>query len=304
VENSNTNATFGMVLCFGVYSILSASPGPRVYPRGFKRVSSPADEAVPLIANITEADIIAAPDAIDWTAKGATTAVKDQGQCGSCWAFSTTEGVESAVFRLTGKLPAPLSTEELVSCDKIDGGCDGGDLPTAVRYLKKHGMASASDYPDRSSKSGRTGHCTWNDQRVARVSGMSYAVPQCKHGHCAADERKLAAAVAKFGPLSICVNSGDGQPGDWAKYKSGVWDKECEPKASFMDHCVQLVGYNKSGNEPYWKVRNSWGTDWGESGFIRLPYGKNACCIGCEVAIIDARMTDENAAEGAAVQAT
>merc|ERR1712190_490512 len=109
-----------------------------------KRSEWPATDALP-VANLTAEDIINAPLSIDWSAKGATTPVKDQGECGSCWAFSTTEGVESAVFMSTGKLPAALSTQELVACEKQDDGCDGGDIPEAVTYLKKNGMATNSD---------------------------------------------------------------------------------------------------------------------------------------------------------------
>ena len=207
--------------------------------------------------------------------------IKDQGECGSCWAFSTTEGVESK---------KKLRTEQLVDCEKKDDGCDGGDIPEAVRYLKKKGMATNAEYPDTSSKRGKTGKCKWDGEYNVTVKSFSYALPQCDRGDCSdMNEHKLAAAVAKHGPLSICINSGDGQPGDWAKYKSGVWYKECKAKANLIDHCVQLVGYNKSGEEPYWKIRNSWGTDWGESGFIRLPFGvKNTCCVGCEAVIIHA----------------
>ena len=260
------------------------------HPRGFVR--QPVGNEVVSVLNITAEDVAAAPSAIDWSQRGALTPIKDQGQCGSCWAFSTTEGVESAVFMAEGKLPAPLSTEELVNCDRgQDGGCDGGDLPTAARYYKKHGVASAAEYPDHSSKSGRTGKCTWDKKDpVVSVSGFSWALPQCNKKDCSGqDEEKLAAALAKYGPLSICVNSGDGQPGDWDKYKSGVWKKECKAKSSLTDHCVQLVGYDKGAAEPYWKIRNSWGTDWGEGGFIRLAFGnENMCCVGCEAMSIAA----------------
>ena len=179
------------------------------------------------------------------------------GKCGSCWAFSTTEGVESAVFRSSGKLPPPLSTEQLVDCEKADLGCNGGDIPEAIRYLKQKGMATAADYHDESSKSGRTEKCTWDGEYAVDVQGFKYAIPTCTKGNCAhQNEHFLAAALAKHGPLSVCINSGDGQPGDWDDYKSGVWKRECKAKAALVDHCVQLVGYDKSGEEPYWKLRN------------------------------------------------
>jgi len=259
------------------------------YSKGYKR-SSFDGVIVGGVADLTPDDIQATPDAIDWSAKGATTPVKDQGQCGSCWAFSTTEGAESGVFMSTGKLPVPLSTQELVSCEKQDNGCQGGDIPEAVTYLKKNGFASATDYQDTSSKSGKSGRCRWNKKSVVKVTTMQYAIPPCKKGNCAKqNEENLAAALAKYGPISICINSGDGQSGDWMKYKNGVLKGSCKAKSSLIDHCVQLVGYDKTGPEPYWKIRNSWNTSFGEEGFIRIPYGHgNSCCVGCEAIIISA----------------
>jgi len=267
--------------------LVAATATPR-YSRGYKRSEYGANMPV---AEITDADIAAAPNAIDWSKKGATTSINQQGGCGSCWAFSTTEGVEPAVFMSTGKLPTHLSVQELVSCEKQDDGCDGGDIPEAVTYLKKNGMDSNKDYPDTSSSSGRTGRCKWDHKSVVKVTGMKYAIPPCSSGDCSTqNEAALAAALAKHGPLSICINSGDGQSGDWQKYRSGILKGSCKGEAKLIDHCVQLVGYDKSAG--YWKIRNSWGKHWGENGFIRIPYGnQNECCVGCEAVIISATMS-------------
>lgn len=195
----------------------------------------------------------------------------------------------------TGSLPPPISTQELVACEKQDDGCDGGDIPEAVRYLKKNGMDSAADYPDTSSKSGKTGKCKWTKKKVVKVTGMQYAIPPCKKGDCSSqNEEALAAALAKYGPLSICINSGDGQSGDWEKYKGGVLKGSCKAKQNLVDHCVQLVGYDKTASQPYWKIRNSWAKSFGEDGFIRIPYGhQNSCCVGCEAVIISATMSEQ-----------
>lgn len=280
-----------MVMKVALLSALSAASAEDFvqHPRGYKR-SRVAENEIFDVAELTPEDIAAAPDAIDWSARGATSAINDQGDCGSCWAFSTMQGVESGVFMAEGKLPEPLSVQELVSCEKDDDGCDGGDIPEAVKYLKKNGMSSAANYPDTSSKSGRTGNCKWNKEAVVSVTGMKYAIPTCSSGDCSTqDEEALAAALAKYGPISVCINSGDGQTGDWMKYKGGVLSGSCKAKARLIDHCVQLVGYDKTAAEPYWKVRNSWGKSWGDDGFIRLPYGnQNSCCIGCEAVIISA----------------
>jgi len=180
-----------------------------------------------------------------------------------------------------------LSTQQIISCDKQDAGCDGGDLPTALKYIEKAGgIDTAQDYPDKSHNSGNTGRCKWDKKEVAKVTGYKYAVPPCDSGACKnQDEDTLAAALAKYGPISICLNAEK-----WDPYESGIYKKKCSSKASAMDHCVQLVGYDKSGSTPYWKVRNSWNTDWGEKGFIRLPMGENACGMANEAVIISAEM--------------
>lgn len=246
------------------------------YTRGFVPSTANAN-AVTEVATITDEDRNNAPVSIDWSQKGATTAVKNQGNCGSCWAFSATEAVESAVFMKTGKLPAPLSTEQLVDCDGEDSGCDGGDTSTAMQYIEKAGgQDSASDYKDRSSGTGTTQKCSWDHEVAVSVTGYKWAVPPCKSGACNnQNEKDLAAAVAKYGPISICVNANDA----WESYAGGILKGKCAHGYNTMNHCTQLVGYDLSGSEPYWKVRNSWGSDFGENGFIRLPFGENACSV-------------------------
>merc|ERR1711964_409675 len=110
----------------------------------------------------------------------------------------------------------------------------------------------------------------------------------CKRGDCSSqNEEALAAALAKYGPFSISINSGDGQSGDWERYRGGILKGSCKAKANLVDHSVQLVGYDKSAG--YWKIRNSWARSFGEQGFIRIPYGNgNECCVGCEAVIISA----------------
>lgn len=221
---------------------------------------------------------------VDWRSKGAVTQVKDQGDCGSCWAFSVTEEIESAVFMATGKLES-LSTQQIISCDHVDTGCDGGDTLTGYKYVEKAGgLDLSSDYPDNSHISGRTGKCHWDSKKAAKVSGYSFATKPCQSGQCKhQDEKALAAALASKGPVSVCVNAGD-----WDVYKSGVYKKRCSSASEDMDHCVQLVGYDTSGATPYWIVRNSWAADWGEKGYMRLEMGKNLCGIANEATIVRA----------------
>lgn len=273
---------------------LTAPAAVCAFSRGYVR--SPNNRTQVDTLHVTSEEIASAPDAVDWSIN-ATTAVRDQGKCGSCWAMSTVESIESGIFMASGVLPQPLSTEQLVSCDTLfDDGCNGGDPHMAYNYLTQMAngdVASEADYPDkRENVTGKASQCTWNHEFVAKVHNIAYAVPNCDSGDCShQSEDALAAALAKYGPLSICINSGLDQTGDWAKYKGGILQGSCKAEAHLIDHCVQLVGYNKTGDEPYWKVRNSWGTKWGEAGFIRLPFGnENSCCVACEASFFGAKL--------------
>jgi C1A family cysteine protease len=250
------------------------------YARGYVRMPR---NGVVEVAEITDEMRAAAPDTLDWSAKGATTPVKDQGDCGSCWAYSATEGIESGLFMASGTLEE-LSEQQVISCDKADGGCDGGDLPTAFNYVKKAGgIDTEKDYPDTSADSGNTGRCKSFSKKV-KVTGWKYAIPACTGGACKNQkESDMMAALNTYGPLSVCVNAES-----WDNYSGGIYKKKCSGKESALDHCVQLVGYNKAQN--YWKVRNSWAADWGEDGFIRLPMGENACGIADEATYVTAAL--------------
>lgn len=259
----------------------------REFPRGFVRQPR---NAVVEVLDLTDDDRASAPDVVDWSAH---TPVKDQGVCGSCWAFSATEGIEAAVFMATGSSPT-LSAQQIISCDKTDAaGCDGGDIPSALDYvIAAGGIASEKDYPETSMNTGDTGTCKTAASATV-VTGYKYAVPPCDGGKCdSQDEDSLAAALAKFGPISICVNSGDSH---WEFYESGMWPPashpDCKSDWDLIDHCVQLVGYDKTASPPYWRVRNSWGSEWGEAGFIRLPMGQNACGIADEAIIVSVAST-------------
>ena len=128
--------------------------------------------------------------------------------------------------------------------------------------------------------------------QVATTTAWGYASPACSGGDCSGqDEEVLAAALVKYGPISICINSGYQQSGDWALYTGGILSGSCVAEYTKIDHCVQLVGFDRRGDAPYWKVRNSWGDAWGEQGHIRLPYGaKNSCCVACQASIFTAHM--------------
>lgn len=205
------------------------------------------------------------PNAWDWRAHGAVTPIKNQQQCGSCWAFSAVGSFEGAWF-LAGHPLASLSEQEIVSCDPDDSGCDGGDPGTAYSWLvnRKSGyITSESDYP-YTSGGGDTGYCRLPKPPVAQM----YA-----HYDIASSEQTMAAYLQLHGPLSICVDANA-----WQDYSGGIL-RGCGMN---VDHCVTAVGYNLNNNPPYWIVKNSWGSDWGYSGYIYIEYGRNECDLNSE----------------------
>lgn len=205
-------------------------------------------------------------DKVDWVAKGATTKVKDQGDCGSCWAFSAVDAIESYAY-LNGSYDLiELSPQQVNACDKTDDGCNGGDTLTAYQYVKKAGgIETEKDYPYTSGNSGRTGICKFSKEKVA-VQLKGYV--QLKE-----NEPALKVGV-NSGPVSVCLAAAG-----WQTYNKGIL-KLCP--SPILDHCVQVVGYDDTDSTPYWRVRNSWNTDWGEEGYIRLEQGKNICRIANE----------------------
>jgi len=216
--------------------------------------------------NVLTPTVTAAPDTFDWRNQKVVSAVKDQGQCGSCWAFSVVENIESVwmlAHNMTAATMPALAPQQLVDCDDEDGGCNGGNQDTAYDYLEGSGLEKESDYPYRALD----GTCEYKKSNVyATIKSWEWAT-------YLRDETTLQQNLLSVGPLSVCVDASN-----WQDYSSGVmgeWDccTLCQ-----LDHCVQLVGYNKQSS-PYWIVRNSWGTDWGMSGYIWVDLGHNTCGI-------------------------
>jgi len=195
---------------------------------------------------------------IDWVSKGAVTPVKDQGRCGSCWAFSATAAIESYA-KLSGKYGLEvLSAQQINSCDKRDGGCNGGNTETAYEYVKgAGGIETNSDYP-YTSGGGSTGSCKFQSSKIAVTISGYHSVSR--------GESALKNALNE-GPASVCLAASS-----WQSYRGGILS-HCDNQ---VDHCVQTTGYSGSS---YWRIRNSWGTGWGESGFIRLAQGSDLCKV-------------------------
>jgi len=203
----------------------------------------------------------AVPTAVDWRTKNAVTDVKDQGQCGSCWAFSTTGSVEGAHAIATGNLVS-LSEQQLVDCSSAQGnqGCNGGLMDQAFEYIiQNKGLCSEASYP-YTAVTGTT--CQTTCENVATIS--KYV--DVKVG----DEDALLQAVAKQ-PVSIAIEAD--QQG-FQFYSGGVFDGACGTE---LDHGVLAVGFGTDSGKDFWIVKNSWGGSWGEKGYIRLVRGKDQC---------------------------
>jgi len=218
----------------------------------------------------------AVPDSIDWRNQGMVTKVKNQEQCGSCWAFSATETIESAWMKkkmITNTSMPPLAPQQIVDCDTSDDGCNGGNPYTAYIYvIGQGGLDKEVDYP----YTGQDGNCAFKSGDVgATISNWHYACSQ-------EDESELKTNVANVGPLSICVDAQN-----WQDYTGGVMSGWQCAWINLLDHCVQAVGYDLTdSSNPFWIVRNSWGTDWGENGYIRLQYGDNTCGLTNEATYV------------------
>ncbi|KAH8307750.1 hypothetical protein KR044_012242, partial [Drosophila immigrans] len=207
------------------------------------------------------------PSAVDWRLSGAVNPVKNQGSCGSCWAFSAVGALESHHI-LSTQQSVSLSEQNLVDCTRgapyNNHGCGGGWPIAALNYVKDNGgINTASYYPYE----GLDKSCRYNKNYIgSKVS----AIIQIEKGN----ESALASAVANKGPISVCIDASLFQ-----YYQSGVFN---EPSCSqSSNHCIVVDGYGTdSDGGDYWLARNSWGENWGESGYIRMARNRdNQCAI-------------------------
>ncbi|KAM0944642.1 putative actinidain [Dioscorea sansibarensis] len=209
-----------------------------------------------------------APYSLDWRKKGVVTGVKDQGQCGSCWAFSSTGAMEGINAIVTGDLIS-LSEQELVDCDITNEACDGGYMDYAFEWvIKNEGIDTEHDYP----YTGQDGSCNTEKENIKAVTIDGYQ-------DVAPNENALLCAVVKQ-PVSVGI---DASSIDFQLYTGGIYDGDCSSDPDDIDHAVLIVGYGSEKNIDYWIVKNSWGTSWGMQGYIYirrntgLPDG--ACAI-------------------------
>lgn len=209
------------------------------------------------------------PDTVDWRQKGYVTPVKDQGGCGSCYAFSATGALEGQHFKKTGKL-IPLSEQNIIDCSypQGDNGCYGGFPHWAFNYVKENkGVAMEKVYPYRGVE---RLFCRFHkiDRLFIGATATGYLnIPS-------RNETALQVAVATVGPISVSVDAA------WTSfqlYKSGIYN-EPNCSTSEMNHAMLAIGYGTNENGSYWLVKNSWGTSWGMSGYILMSRNKDNQC--------------------------
>jgi cathepsin L len=208
------------------------------------------------------------PATQDWRPQGWVTPVKDQGQCGSCWSFSATGSLEGQYFNSTGqKNLVSFSEQQQVSCNNWCFGCNGGNADFAFHYwTKKYGAVTEASYA-YTSGGGVSGTCqtagipiiTWVSSHQDVTSGS---------------ESALEVAVGLVGPISVAI---DASHTSFQLYKSGIYsDPNCS--STSLDHAVLAVGYNADSQGQYWIVKNSWGTSWGQQGYVWMAKNDNNMC--------------------------
>jgi len=254
------NSQNGMTSTVGINKFADYTEAEIKAMNGLKEMETPAEDRT---FEFSEEDLA---DAIDWRAKGAVTPVKNQGQCGSCWAFSTTGSIEGAHHLATGNLVS-FSESNLVDCSWLNHGCNGGLMDLAFMYAEKHPLMTEADYPYTPS----TGllACKYKKEKgVAKVTTYK-------------DVKKNSAAQLKaalnVGPVSIGIEA---DKPVFHAYTGGIINStSCGTQ---MDHGVLAVGYGVENGQEYYIVKNSWGADWGEKGFVRIAVVDGAGICGIQ----------------------
>ncbi|KAL8615241.1 hypothetical protein ACOMHN_050282 [Nucella lapillus] len=305
IQRHNLEADLGVHSYFLGVNEFADMPNKEFVQRmnGYRVRQGPSSGASHYLAPSNLGDL---PDTVDWRTKGYVTPVKNQGQCGSCWAFSSTGSLEGQHFKKSGTLVS-LSEQNLVDCSTKQGnqGCDGGLMYEAFNYIKVNGgIDTEASYPyeaeDRKCRFKRqsvgandTGFVDIKSKSepdlqsaVATVGPISVAI-DASHSSLqvgfvdikSKSKPDLQRAVATVGPISVAI---DASHTSFQLYSHGVYH---EPQCSqiYLDHAVLAVGYGKYESKDYWLVKNSWGTTWGIKGYIMMSRNRdNNCGIATE----------------------
>jgi len=244
-----------------MWSDMTQEEWENMFLTGYKRMV-PGDSAAGVKEDRVKTEV---PDSWDWRDQGVVTDVKNQGACGSCWAFAATEQIESYTALASGQLTS-LSTQQMTSCTPNPltcggtGGCMGSTPPLGYNYIQLFGQMKEEDYPYTSGSTSQTGSCEYDLSSLTPVASITGY-----NNLPANDQEAVMNHIATVGPLAISVAASS-----FKDYTGGVYDGCNYDENIGLNHGVQLVGYGSEDGTDFWIVRNSWGSAWGESGYIRL----------------------------------
>ena len=217
-----------------------------------------------------------APDSWDWRDYGYVSPVKDQGSCGSCWAFATVANLEGLYYKGKGVMKT-FSEQMLVDCDTYDSACNGGLMEYSFSWLSENGggIMLDSDYPYKGYKK----TCSASSSKYVDMTVTGYTkLGSSSSTWEAIDEDEIKEFLYETGPLAVALNADPLQ-----SYSSGILDKTSSAcPSSGINHAVTMVGYG-TDSKPYWIIKNSWGKYWGESGYFRIRRGNGTCGINCYI---------------------
>jgi len=242
------------------FTDLSSEEFKATYVNGYK---SPEQQLGDL-PYLGEHEGVESSGSVDWTTKGAVTPVKNQGQCGSCWSFSTTGGLEGAWQISAGQLTS-MSEQQFVDCDKSSMGCNGGSMATAFSWAEGQDILTEASYP----YTAKDGTCKTSGTTAIPKGGVT-GYKSVGSLFFKATTEKMQSAIDQQ-PVSIAIQA---DQASFQHYTSGILSEACGTQ---LDHGVLAVGYNSA--DGYWLVKNSWGSSWGEKGYIRLTQTGNECGI-------------------------
>ncbi|KAG5885902.1 hypothetical protein JTB14_012149 [Gonioctena quinquepunctata] len=212
------------------------------------------------------------PKKVDWRKRNTVNEIETQGSCGACWAFSVIGVIESMIALKTGKLEK-LSVQQMIDCSRYTAGCEGGDICSLLAWIKTESISivGEKDYP-----------LALTGQQCKNISGGSGVLIDDYECNSLVDaEDVILTLLARHGPVAVALNAQT-----WQHYVGGTIQFHCDSNSSRLNHAVQIVGYDLTAKIPHYIVRNSWGEDFGERGYMYIGIGGNLCGLAHEVTAI------------------